>query len=215
MVAPSAASHRLALVTVILLASLTAAVASADRRTQSRMESSDAFWASLRFEGVEAEHYVSLQDMSRSAELVVTATIEDVIPSRAVGGKADAEIVRFAVILLNVQAVIRDHSQAIGPLKLEVTVPGGADAIDRLRATMPTEQSLYFLRNKGSEVASWGWPADAVAHERAFYRLVSMQGVIHNNLGTAVAPVGADEEFLIRLTGQAFDDVLRAVEDAR
>lgn len=54
---------------------------------------------------------------------------------------------------------------------------------------------MYFLRNKGTEVADWGWPPDRVAVEGRFYRLVSSQGVLRDVGGEVRPPVGVDDQF--------------------
>ena len=78
---------------------------------------------------------------------------------------------------------------------------GGADLIDPLRASLPVEESLFFLRNKG-------------AAEIDYYRLVVMRGVIVNRDGTAEVLPGDEEDFLGTLDGTDFDGLVAQVRAA-
>ncbi len=86
-------------------------------------------------------------------------------------------------------------------LTLEVPLYGGADLIDPLRASLPDEESLFFLRNKG-------------AAEADYYRLVVMRGVIVNRDGRAEVLPGDDEDFLDTLDGSDFDGLVAQVRAA-
>jgi hypothetical protein len=83
---------------------------------------------------------------------------------------------------------------------LEVPLFAGAESLDALRASLPPDESLFFVRNKG------GVDAD-------FYRLVIQRAAIVNRDGAAEVPPG-DDDFLDALGGASFDEVLEAVRRA-
>lgn len=174
-------------------------------------ESSDRFWRLLAFEGVEAEHYKSLDGMRVGAEVVVLGTITDVDSSREFGGVSDAEPVRLAALTVNVEEVLSGRlASNEASILLEVTLPG-ARSISELTSLMPRERAVFFLRNKGTEVSGWGWPPDRIEAERPFYRLASSQGLLREFDNVVRPPEGAEDDFLAALAGRPFGDVVQEV----
>jgi len=70
--------------------------------------------------------------------------------------------------------------------------------IDALPASLPVEESLFFLRNKG-------------AAEADYYRLVVMRGVIVNRNGSAEVLPGDGDDFLSAHDGAEFDGLVAEV----
>ena len=62
---------------------------------------------------------------------------------------------------------------------------GPGDAIYTLESMLPTERAIYFLRNKGLDVAGRGAPATIQRQEAPFFRLVNSEGVIRDIDGLA------------------------------
>lgn len=88
--------------------------------------------------------------------------------------------------------------------------------LEELVASLPDEEAIFFLRNKGSEAQAQWMSPDIVASDAPFYRMVSAQGVLRNHDGE-VAPGPAEGEFLQKLTGRDFRallDELRSMDDS-
>jgi hypothetical protein len=205
-----------AVATAVVLGLVTLGMVAGSVEPSDRRVASDRFWAALSVAAVEVEHYDSLETLSRGSEVIVRGTLEGISPSRSFGGPSDAEPVHFATLTIHVSGVLAGRLVNTDEATvLEVVVPGGPAAIGALRGSVPTEEAVFFLRNKGTEVADWGWSNERVAVERQFYRLVNSQAMLRNFDGRVAAPFGVEEDFLKALDGQPFADLLAAVKDAR
>ena len=176
---------------------------------------SDRFWAVGAVRAMSAEHYESLEDQARSADLVVVGKVQSIEAGRewvAVPELVDDPlygeyaIARFATVKISIETIVGpvrsplpDHSV----VDLEVFLPT-ADSLATLRENFPEERALYFLRNKG--------PKDSVD----FYRFTNdEQGLLREFDGRIRTAPAGETHFLTRLNGMRFDEVLASVVDAR
>lgn len=157
-------------------------------------------WADTFVEAIELDHYATLSEMTRDSDAVVRGRVVGVAPGRSFGAAGHA--LHYAAVTIAVDAAVAGTlpPQHATQLTLEVPLYGGADLIDPLRASLPVEDSLFFLRNKG-------------AAEADYYRLVVMRGVIVNRDGTAEVMPG-DDDFLSGLDGSPFDTLVGQVRAA-
>ena len=156
-------------------------------------------WADTVVEATELEHYASLDEMTRASDAVVRGRVVDVSAGRTFGGAGHA--LHYARVTIAVEEPVAGilPSRHAAALILEVPLFGGPETLDALRSTLPRDESLFFLRNKG------GADAD-------FYRLVIMRGVIVNRDGAAEVTPGDDP--LDALAGTPFDAVVDQVRQA-
>ena len=152
-------------------------------------------WADVGADALELEHYDSLPAMAAGSDAVVVGRIVDVAEGRSMGG-ASGHPLHYAALTVEVEELVSGslpagHAQR---LTLEVPLFGGLEMLDAVRSSLPREESLFFLRNKGGP-------------ERAFYRLVEMDAVIVNRGGTAEVSVEEDG-FMAALAGARFDDLV-------
>ena len=159
-----------------------------------------AAWADTFVEAIELDHYATLSEMTRGSDAVVRGRVVGVAPGRSFGAAGHA--LHYAAVTIAVDEAVAGTlpPRHATQLTLEVPLYGGADMIDALRASLPDEESLFFLRNKG-------------AAEADYYRLVVMRGVIVNRDGSAeVMP--SDEDFLTELDGSPYDTLVAQVREA-
>ena len=159
-------------------------------------------WTATVVEAVELEHYTTLSDMARGSDAVVRGRVVGVAPGRSFGG-ASGHPLHYAAVTIAVDEAVAGTlpTRHARQLTLEVPLYGGADMIEPLRASLPVEESLFFLRNKG-------------AAEADFYRLVVMRGVIVNRDGAAEVLPADDDDFLAALDGGPFDALVGRVRAA-
>jgi hypothetical protein len=158
-------------------------------------------WADTVVDALELEHYATLADMTRGADAVVLGRVASVAAGRAFGEAGSA--LHYAAVTLTVDEAVAGSlpGEHETQLTLEVPMFGGPGQLDALGSTLPTAESLFFLRNKGGEEAD-------------LYRLVVMRGVVVNRDGIAeVAP--GDDDFLDALGGTPFDEVVDQVRRSR
>lgn len=172
---------------------------------------SDSFWRLLSINTLEVEHYDSLDSMTSGSEAVVLGKIVGVSLSRAFGGQEDAEPIRLAALEVSVSRILAGRlTKAATTIAVEVTIPGGRN-IEDLQAAIPTEEAMYFLRNKGTEASDLGFTPEEIEVEAPYYRLVSSQGQIRNLGGAALPPEAAEDSFLVDLRGTPFSEVTSQV----
>jgi hypothetical protein len=157
-------------------------------------------WADTFVEALELDHFATLSEMTRGSDAVVRGRVVGVTPGRSFGEAGHA--LHYAAVTIAVDEAVAGTlpPRHATQLTLEVPLYGGADMIDPLRASLPVEESLFFLRNKG-------------AAEADYYRLVVMRGVIVNRDGRAEVLPG-DEDFLGTLDGTDFDGLVAQVREA-
>ena len=156
-------------------------------------------WADTLVEATELERYASLDEMTHAADAVVRGRVVDVRAGRSFGGAGHALHYASVTVAVDAQVAGALPQRHAGALTLEVPLFGGPETLDALRSSLPREESLFFLRNKG------GADAD-------FYRLVVMRGVIVNRDGVAEITPGDDP--LDALAGTRFDAVVDLVRQA-
>lgn len=151
-------------------------------------------WEGVAIDALELEHYDSLPAMAAGSDAVAVGRIVDVVEGRSVGGAGRP--LHYAAVTVDVEELVSGSlpSSHARRLTLEVPLFGGIEMLDALRSSLPRDESLFFLRNKGGA-------------ERSFYRLVVMDGVIVNRDGIAELPAGA-EGFKAPLAGARFDELV-------
>lgn len=179
-------------------------------RSDSARTVSDAFWTSLAIRGSEIEHYYSLESMAAAADAVVDGQIVSAAPGRVFGDEVDA--VHYAALAVRISHVysgsplLTDDSS----FTLEVIVPD-ATSVQAIAAELPSEPTIFFLRNKGLEAKRLGADMSVIASESAYYRLVMATGFLRIFDETISAPPGAEDEFLMNLNGANVDTVIRTI----
>jgi len=172
------------------------------------------FWAGVAPGGFNDEHYDSLDQMTKAADLVMVGTVTQIRqdPSRHTGlSPSDGA---FAQLDFNVEEVLSGAPQVSSSgaiiVELFMTDPG---QYDRFSAGLPTERVLIFLRNKAVEAKQNGWPDEGPDTGHLYYRVVSDQGIVRDVDGLAVAP---DDEggFLSDINLKTFDEVVAAIRGA-
>ncbi len=158
-------------------------------------------WADTMVEATELEQYSSLAEMAGGSDAVVRGRIVDVGPGRVFGG-ASGSALHYAAVTIAVEEAVAGvlPPRHATQLTLEVPLYGGPEMLAALGSSLPKEESLFFVRNKG-------------AAEADFYRLVVMRGVIVNRDGVAEVLPG-DDDFLSALDGSSFGALVAEVGDA-
>ena len=158
-------------------------------------------WADALVQATELERYDSLAAIVRGADAAVVGRIVHVAAGRSFGG-ATGHALHYASVTVAVDEVAAGTLPArhAATFTLEVPLFAGSESLDALRASLPTNESIFFVRNTG------GADAD-------FYRLVIQRAAIVNRDGSAEIAAG-DDDFLDALDGAPFDGVLEAVRRA-
>jgi len=160
-------------------------------------------------EGVDAEVFGSLEESARSADLVVVGRITEVTKGREwvanpayldIPELADVAYARFATAWIEPEAVLGSPRLPVPldriPLELDLLQ---ADLLPELVANVPRERAIFFLRDKADHGAAPG----------EYFRFTNFdQGLIRELDGRVETfPTGPDQ-FLSRLSGQPFGDVV-------
>jgi hypothetical protein len=131
----------------------------------------------------EAEHYTSLRDAYRAAGVVLVAQVTEVRPTRTLSSGRDA--LTYTGVVLRPVEVLRG---ALRDPAAEVVVelaPGAGPSV-----TLPGGYGVWLLRNKGDLPPGVQPKPGAPANdERAYYRLVSSQGLFVQGETHVVNPV--------------------------
>lgn len=96
-------------------------------------------------------------------------------------------------------------------LQLEILVPDET-LIAGLVAEFPRERAILFLRNKGTEVAELGFPAEVQAAERKYYRLVRTEAILREFNGRIRIAVDTSSPFLADLEDESFAELVELVQ---
>lgn len=195
-----------------LLATLVFVITSSAARTTA--EKSDAFWASLQYEFLEAEHYSSLASMTAAADAVVVGRLTSIEAGRVWGDPPD-DAAYYAEARLEVKEVVAGTLiDTGGALRFELFM-AEPSVIEHLQANLPSEEAIYFLRNKGAEAMTLEMSRSEQAREAEYYRLVTMGAVLRNGPdGRTVTIPGRGEPFLVELAGRPFDAMLDQVRNS-
>lgn len=157
-------------------------------------------WSDTVVEALELDHYASLAELTIGSDAVVRGRVLNVRPGRVFGDPAHSALhyaaVTVAVEELAAGALPPEHAATF---TLEVPLYGGPDTMEGVLASLPREESLFFLRNKGGEEAD-------------FYRLVVMRGVVVNRDGAAEVTPG--DAVLDGLAGSPFETLVAQVRAA-
>lgn len=206
--------HSLFVGMATIFAFVAGSIASLSLTTQQlSIERSDRFWRSTQINGMAAENYDSLAELSRSADLVVIGRIEKVAKGREWIGipeyvddpvHGESAWIRFATVTIAIEDVIgpiRTPLPDRSEVQLEVFLPNST-VFDELRANVPGERAAYFLRNKRDGIEFYRFTNDEQGLLREFQGRVRM------------APAG-ETHFLTHLDGRPFDNVMSEVASAR
>jgi len=173
------------------------------------VDRSDGFWRMLSVSGIEAEWYNDVADMAHASDLVVLGRIQEVNPGRVFGSDVENQA-HTAILVLGVTRVLSGDAPT-GDLLLEILVPDPSQ-FATLRTEMPTEETLFFLRNKGQEAQSLGFAKDAWEAESKYFRLVFSEGFFRNISGRVAARPGAETAMARGIDGTEFGTLLDDVE---
>ncbi len=167
-------------------------------------EASDAFWTHLFVNSV-SPGYESMEDMLRSSEAVVLGRMGELKESRSwvvVPEWGSDGIAFYAVSSIKVEQVIRGNyvSSTPGTLDLELFVPVPVEFAE-FKAAQPAERSILFLyRKQDSNTPVYG----IVSPNRGYVR----------DFGAAEPPIGADDEWFLRVRDLSFDGLVRQLKAA-
>ncbi len=164
-------------------------------------------WTPASAEALEVEAFASLDAMVTASDAVVRGRITSVGPGRSFGGRTGVPF-RYAAATLTVDALVAgslpaDHQAS---LTLEIPLFGGESTLAALQRLAAVD-TIFLLRNKGETARSAGLPADAIAADAAYYRLLTQNSVIEFPTGRATLPAG-DDGPLAELAASPLDDVL-------
>jgi hypothetical protein len=170
---------------------------------------SDRFWQQFLVRGSQVEQYDNLMTMAAMADAVVIGRVVAAEPGRvyfdpevaAIIGRENAEV-RYMKLTVEPTEILRSQGGVDGQIVLEVMVANFDEA-----ANVPTEDAIFFLRNKGNEVRALGFPPARVAEEAPYHRLVIASAVLRIFDSKVVPAVGTEEEFLLALDGVSVEHV--------
>jgi hypothetical protein len=143
------------------------------------------------------------------ADVVVRGEVVAVGPGRSFG--PDASRLHYAAATVRVDEVIAGRVPAPDGSSLTVEIPlfDGQASIGDLPAW---GEAVFVLRNKATSAATAGLPADRVADESAFHRLLTFTTIVVNDGGRAVTSEDAGP--LAGLRGLAWDAALERLRAA-
>lgn len=165
-------------------------------------------------EALEVDRFTSLPAMIAGSDAVVRGTVVNVEPGR-IFGDTDRSPLHYAAVTITADETLAGSLAPPGASEVILEIPlfDGPDAIDRLAATLPGDEGIFFLRSKQASARAAGMsPAEQQA-EAGYHRLVVFGGMIGNDGGTAAA--GGDElGVLSAVDGIPFADALDLVRGA-
>ena len=165
-------------------------------------------------EALEIERFTSLRAMTAGSDAVVRGTVVSVEPGR-VFGDPDRSPLHYAAVTIRANEVLAGSLAPPGASEVILEIPlfDGPDGIDRLAATLPGGEGIFFLRSKEASARAAGMsPAEQQA-EAGYHRLVVFGGMVGNDGGTAAA--GGDElRVLSAVDGIPFADAVDLVRGA-
>lgn len=195
----------------VALIILAAALAGISSNLQAGTRST-AFWATVQgMEGLEAEHFETLEELYFDSDLVVLGTVSNVRPGRVFGEPEAAKGAWFPAGTLSIEKVLHSRSATqFDAVTIEFIAfdPSAADAL--LQASI-SDRGIFFLRNKGEEARRLGEPASRVAEENAFYRLTRSEAVILDDAGNALVSPATESQYLTALGEKSFDAVVETL----
>lgn len=172
-----------------------------------------SFWSGASIETTQIEDPSSLAELATSADAVVRGRVVGVNPGRVFGEASSA--FHYAAATIRVDGVLagavpRQHAEE---LTLEIPLFDGPGSIAQLQATLPSTESIFFLRSKATSARAAGLPLELRLAEAGFYRLVVFGAVVESEGGMATVP-DADTSFLSALAGRPFNDAVNEVARA-
>jgi hypothetical protein len=126
----------------------------------------EVFWKSFRVDGMEVEHFESLSDMKKSADLVIEGALIDFRLSREIRTAIGEDSVAYGLATVRVSRVLKGQVKA-ETVPVEFLMPDSPEALSSrvadLESTLPAGAIVLFLRDKGGResglyrtVNSWG-----------------------------------------------------------
>lgn len=161
-------------------------------------------WDLLAIGGNEVERYDDLRTMTTNADVVLVGTVEAVTSGRTFGNEANGWAF-YATLEVRPDEVL--HGTPVvedGAVRVEVFLGDENDYSD-LAESLPGEEAVFFLRDKGLEAAALGLPKSDQQEQSGLYRWVSSQGLLVNARGKVNIPLYSDESgFPTGLRGRPF-----------
>lgn len=158
------------------------------------------FWEGIVPGGDNVEHYDTLADMTRTADVVVVRRITGIRkdPDRYAG--VDLQGAMYATLNVTIDQVVAGNINEDGPKQLDLAIfMTDPRQYDRFAARLPRERALLFLRNSLVEANRAGQPA--LPGDDHYYRVASNQGaLVDTPSGTQSA--SALDPFLKAIAGQ-------------
>jgi len=165
-------------------------------------------------EALEVERFTSLAAMVAGSDVVVRGTVVSVEPGR-VFGDADRSPLHYAAVTIRSNEIVAGSLAPPGASEVILEIPlfDGPGAIDRLGATLPGGEGIFFLHSKETSAHAAGMSLAEQRAEAGYHRLVVFGGMVGNDRGIAAA--GNDElDVLSALDGIPFADALDRVRAA-
>ena len=182
---------------------------------------SDGFWWRFHVDGSEVEQYEGLEQMAAASDVVVLGRVTEVSAGRVLGDPAEGfpnpeeGLAHYVNLRIEIDDVLAgslppDHMRSL-ILEMMTATPGEGDSMVK---SLPTEQGIYFLRNKGIEARQLGQSGAAADAESTYYRLVIIDGLLRVTEGTVRPAPYAEEPFILALNGSPVADITGRIRAA-
>jgi len=167
---------------------------------------SNEFWSNYLVEGIQAERFRDLPEMTQASDAVVVGRIRSIEPGRIFGQAGDYQV-SYVSASLWVDDVLSGRAAKAGDkLTLELMA-----ADPSVLPEPPRESTVFFLRNKGVEAARLGFPSSLQLAESAYFRLVRFEAFLRNFSGRVKVAGTAEYPWLVGLDDEPFDGVVRMI----
>lgn len=179
------------------------------------------FWD--RFGGTDMQTvYGSLREIAAASDVVLVATVEDVVPGRKIPVPETGETEYMATMTLTVDDVIRGSVQSAvgspGTVQVETLLsfnPPGSILNSMIQSAPKGRQVLLFLANRTADVLRHGLPpTHPAAADDYYFVLTGIEGYVLNVGGKAKISRDADVDWLRAFDAQPFEDVVSASRSA-
>lgn len=146
--------------------------------SQAATQRAGATWETFALQGNEVERYASIGEVSRAASLVIRGRVGEIGGTRS--AESDPETHFVTVLITPTWSSTPKPSPAV--VAVEFVATNGAENFDtwydRMKASPPTGDAIYFLRLKNDGQANAG-----------AYRLVNSAGLVVERDGRIVFPL--------------------------
>ncbi len=177
-------------------------------------ERSDRFWRPLGiWNGSWGADYPSLGALVEGAHVVVRGRLTDVTAGRVFGSDAPSdELVTMAQLNLKVTERIKwDSRLDPGDLLYFEVVKPTAESIDVLRDGLPSEEAVFFLRNRALAAEEEQLAPEIVAQRWTYFQQVNNMGVFRDIDSQVHRPPDGEQAWLDRINGMSYLDFVDTV----